>query len=127
MLLQIGVSQGIRSILVATALAMVALGVDASLATPGLVLLPLGLGIIILAAKLAELRIEPGTGSTASALDEDLERRVLAVCLARADSGGIVVVATHRDALLQQADRVLELRNGEMAEWGRTEETARLH
>lgn len=62
-----------------------------------------------------------------SALDEDLERRVLALCRARAEHGAIVVVATHREELLRHADRVLELRDGGVIEWDRTEQIARLH
>lgn len=50
-LLHLGVGQGIRSILLATALASVALGVDTALAIPGLLVLPLAVLIIILAAR----------------------------------------------------------------------------
>lgn len=50
-LLQLGVNQGIRSILMATALAIVALKVDASLATPGLLVVPLAVAVIVLAAR----------------------------------------------------------------------------
>jgi len=50
-LLHLGVSQGIRSILVATALASVALRVDTTLAIPGLLVLPLAVGVIVFAAR----------------------------------------------------------------------------
>jgi ATP-binding cassette subfamily B protein len=50
-LLHLGVSQGIRSILVATALASVALRVDTTLAIPGLLVLPLAVGFIVFAAR----------------------------------------------------------------------------
>ncbi|MGB3049386.1 MAG: ABC transporter ATP-binding protein [Polyangiales bacterium] len=49
-LLHLGVGQGIRSILVATALASVALRVDTALAIPGLLGLPLAVLLIIVAA-----------------------------------------------------------------------------
>jgi ABC-type multidrug transport system fused ATPase/permease subunit len=50
-LLHLGVTQGIRSILVATGLAIVALRVDTSLAIPGLLVVPLAVLIIVLAAR----------------------------------------------------------------------------
>jgi subfamily B ATP-binding cassette protein MsbA len=50
-LLHLGVAQGIRSIVVATALASVALGVDTALATPGLLVLPLAVAAIVVAAR----------------------------------------------------------------------------
>ena len=50
-LLHVGVSQGIRSMLVATALASVALRVDTALAIPGLVVLPLAVLLIVVAAR----------------------------------------------------------------------------
>ncbi len=49
--LQLGVAQGIRSILVATALAGVALGVDTALATPGLLMVPLAVAAILISAR----------------------------------------------------------------------------
>ncbi len=50
-LLHLGVGQGIRSILVATALASVALRVDTALATPGLFVLPLAVLLVLVAAR----------------------------------------------------------------------------
>jgi ABC-type multidrug transport system fused ATPase/permease subunit len=50
-LLHLGVGQGIRSVLVATALASVALRVDTALAIPGLLVLPLAVLLIVLAAR----------------------------------------------------------------------------
>jgi ABC-type multidrug transport system fused ATPase/permease subunit len=50
-LLHLGVSQGIRSILVATALASVALRVDTALAIPGLLVVPLAVVLVVLAAR----------------------------------------------------------------------------
>jgi ABC-type multidrug transport system fused ATPase/permease subunit len=51
MLLQLGLIQGIRSALVATALATVALGVDTTLAIPGLLMVPFAVAAILLAAR----------------------------------------------------------------------------
>ena len=62
-----------------------------------------------------------------SALDEALERRVLALCRKRTEQGAIVIVATHREELIQQADRVLEIREGGIVEWDRPGLGARLH
>jgi ABC-type multidrug transport system fused ATPase/permease subunit len=56
-LLQLGLIQGIRSTLVATALATVALGVDTTLAIPGLLMLPFAV-----AAPLVELAAALGIG-----------------------------------------------------------------
>ena len=50
-LLHLGLAQGIRSILVATALAIVALRVDTTLAIPGLVVLPLAVAVIAVWAR----------------------------------------------------------------------------
>jgi ABC-type multidrug transport system fused ATPase/permease subunit len=50
-LLHLGVIQGIRSTLVATALAIVALRVDTALAIPGLLVLPLAVAGIVFAAR----------------------------------------------------------------------------
>ncbi|MDH3202055.1 MAG: ABC transporter ATP-binding protein/permease, partial [Myxococcales bacterium] len=50
-LLHLGFAQGIRSILVATALAIVALRVDTALAIPGLVVLPLAVAAIAVGAR----------------------------------------------------------------------------
>lgn len=50
-LLHLGIGQGIRSVLVATALASVALRVDTALAIPGLLVLPLAVLLILLAAR----------------------------------------------------------------------------
>ena len=50
-LLHLGVAQGIRSILVATALATVALRVDTALAIPGLLVVPLAVAAIVFAAR----------------------------------------------------------------------------
>ena len=49
--LHLGVGQGIRSVLVATALASVALRVDTALAIPGLLVLPLAVLLIMVAAR----------------------------------------------------------------------------
>jgi ABC-type multidrug transport system fused ATPase/permease subunit len=54
-LLHLGVTQGIRSTLVATGLAIVALRVDTSLAIPGLLGVPVAVVIIVLAARPARL------------------------------------------------------------------------
>jgi subfamily B ATP-binding cassette protein MsbA len=50
-LLHLGVAQGIRSIVVATALASVALRVDTALAIPGLLVLPLAVAAIVFLAR----------------------------------------------------------------------------
>jgi subfamily B ATP-binding cassette protein MsbA len=50
-LLHLGVSQGIRSIVVATALASVALGVDTALAIPGLLVVPLAVAAVVFLAR----------------------------------------------------------------------------
>jgi len=50
-LLHLGIAQGIRSILVATALATVALRVDTTLAIPGLLVVPFAVAAIALAAR----------------------------------------------------------------------------
>ena len=50
-LLHLGVAQGIRSILVATSLAIVALRVDTPLATSGLLVLPLAVAAVVFAAR----------------------------------------------------------------------------
>ena len=50
-LLHAGVFQGIRSMVVATALATVAMKVDSALATPGLILLPIAVGLALLAGR----------------------------------------------------------------------------
>jgi ABC-type multidrug transport system fused ATPase/permease subunit len=50
-LLHLGVTQGIRSILVATGLAIVALRVDTALAIPGLLVVPVAVFIIVLVAR----------------------------------------------------------------------------
>ncbi len=50
-LLHMGLSQGIRSVLVATALASVALRVDTGLAIPGLLVLPAAVVLVVLAAR----------------------------------------------------------------------------
>ena len=49
--LHLGVGQGIRSMLVATALASVALRVDTALAIPGLLVMPLAVVLIVVAAR----------------------------------------------------------------------------
>ncbi|MGB5267621.1 MAG: ABC transporter transmembrane domain-containing protein, partial [Polyangiales bacterium] len=49
--LHLGVGQGIRSVLMATALASVALRVDTALAIPGLLVLPFAVLLILLAAR----------------------------------------------------------------------------
>jgi len=54
-LLHLGVTQGIRSTLVATGLAIVALRVDTALAIPGLLVVPVAVVIIVLAARPARL------------------------------------------------------------------------
>ena len=50
-LLHAGVFQGIRSLVVATALATVAIKVDSALATPGLLFLPIAVGLALLAGR----------------------------------------------------------------------------
>ncbi|MDH3842376.1 MAG: ABC transporter ATP-binding protein/permease [Myxococcales bacterium] len=50
-LLHLGFAQGIRSILLATALAIVALRVDTALAIPGLIVLPLAVAVIAVGAR----------------------------------------------------------------------------
>ncbi len=50
-LLHLGFAQGIRSVLVATALAIVALRVDTALAIPGLIVLPLAVAAIAVGAR----------------------------------------------------------------------------
>jgi len=62
-----------------------------------------------------------------AALDDAQERNVMAVCRKHADAGGLVVVATHRQDLLRRADRVLEVRNGNVSEWERPGEDALLN
>jgi ABC-type multidrug transport system fused ATPase/permease subunit len=62
-----------------------------------------------------------------SALDEVHERNVIGICRERADRGDLVIVATHREDLLRQADRVLELRNGMVIEWERPRAEALFH
>jgi subfamily B ATP-binding cassette protein MsbA len=62
-----------------------------------------------------------------SALDEALERNVIGICRARADRGDLVVVATHRHPFLQEADRVLGVREGTLIEWERHAAGSLLH
>lgn len=62
-----------------------------------------------------------------SALDEQQEQNVIAVCRSHADRGGIVVVASHREDFLRRADRVLELRNRTVIEWERAAGNELLH
>jgi len=62
-----------------------------------------------------------------SALDDKQERNVIRVCRELADLGGLVIVATHREDFLRQADRVLELRDGTVIEWERRTADALLH
>lgn len=50
-LLHLGLAQGVRSLLVATALAIVALKVDTGLAIPGLMLLPVAVLLVVAAAR----------------------------------------------------------------------------
>ncbi len=50
-LLHLGFAQGIRSILLATALAIVALRVDTALAIPGLIVLPLAVAVVAVGAR----------------------------------------------------------------------------
>ncbi len=52
-----------------------------------------------------------------AALDAEQERRVLQICRAHADAGGIVLAASHRSEWLRHADRVLELRDGRLHAW----------
>jgi ATP-binding cassette, subfamily B, bacterial MsbA len=59
-LLHLGVAQGIRSILMATALAIVALRVDSALAIPGLLVVPVAVVVIVLAARPAWAKIGQG-------------------------------------------------------------------
>ncbi len=52
-----------------------------------------------------------------SALDERRESDVVALCRELASRGRLVVVATHRHAFFDEADRVLEIREGGVVEW----------
>jgi subfamily B ATP-binding cassette protein MsbA len=52
-----------------------------------------------------------------AALDSEQERRVLQICRAHADAGGIVLAASHRSEWIRHADRVLELRDGRLHAW----------
>jgi len=62
-----------------------------------------------------------------SALDDEKERNVIDVCREHTDLGGLVIVATHRDDFLRQADRVLEVRDGTVIEWERRTAGTLLH
>ena len=62
-----------------------------------------------------------------SALDDPHAARVLQVCRARADAGQLVVVATHRRDFRRLADRVVEVREGEIRECEEREERSLLH
>ena len=53
----------------------------------------------------------------ASALDGEHERNVVHLCRWLAERGHVVVVATHQRPFLEEADRVLEIRNGTVVEW----------
>jgi ABC-type bacteriocin/lantibiotic exporter with double-glycine peptidase domain len=62
-----------------------------------------------------------------SALDDELERRVIDVCLDQRERGGLIIVATHREDFLRHADCVLELRDGTVIEWEKRTAEALLH
>jgi ATP-binding cassette subfamily B protein len=62
-----------------------------------------------------------------SALDDEKERNVIDVCREHTDLGGLVIVATHREDFLRDADRVLEVRDGTVIEWERRTADALLH
>jgi ABC-type multidrug transport system fused ATPase/permease subunit len=62
-----------------------------------------------------------------SALDDEQEQNVIRVCREHADLGGLVILATHREDFLRDADRVLELRDGMVIEWERRTADALLH
>jgi ABC-type multidrug transport system fused ATPase/permease subunit len=62
-----------------------------------------------------------------SALDDEQESKVIALCREQADRAGLVIVATHREHLLRHADRVLELKDGAVIEWGERAKDALLH
>jgi ABC-type transport system involved in cytochrome bd biosynthesis fused ATPase/permease subunit len=62
-----------------------------------------------------------------SALEDEQEHKVIALCRDHADRGGLVLVATHREHFLRHADRVLELKDGTVSEWERRAQEARLH
>ncbi len=83
MLLQLGLGQGVRGILVATALAMVALKVDASLATPGLLLLPVAVGVITFAARPAR-RLQRALLAAESAVVSDTAEAISGASVLRA-------------------------------------------
>ncbi len=63
----------------------------------------------------------------AAALDARHEALVLQVCREAADAGQLVVVATHRQDFLRNADRVLEVRNLTVNEWPKRTERLHLH
>ena len=69
-LLHFGVLQGIRSILVATALAIVAIRVDSGLAIPGLLLYPVAVALVLWVARPAR-RLQRGVYAAESAVVSD--------------------------------------------------------
>ncbi|MGB8330761.1 MAG: ABC transporter ATP-binding protein [Polyangiales bacterium] len=72
-LLHLGLGQGIRSILVATALAIVALRVDTTLAIPGLLVLPLAVAVILVAARPARRLQRELFGAESSVVSDTAE------------------------------------------------------
>jgi ABC-type multidrug transport system fused ATPase/permease subunit len=82
-LLHLGVTQGIRSILVATALATVALRVDTALAIPGLLVLPLAVAAIVFAARPAR-RLQRELFAAESSVLSDTAEAIDGVAVLRA-------------------------------------------
>ena len=82
-LLHLGVAQGIRSILVATALATVALRVDTALAIPGLLVVPLAVAAIVFAARPAR-RLQRDLFAAESSLVSDTAEAIDGVAVLRA-------------------------------------------
>ncbi len=82
-LLHMGVAQGIRSILVATALATVALRVDTALAIPGLLVLPLAVVVIVFAARPSR-RLQRGLFAAESSVVSDTAEAIDGAAVLRA-------------------------------------------
>jgi ABC-type multidrug transport system fused ATPase/permease subunit len=82
-LLHLGVIQGIRGIVVATALAIVAIKVDSRLATPGLLMLPLAAILLIFAARPAR-RLQRRVFAVESSLVADTAAAVDGAAVLRA-------------------------------------------
>jgi len=82
-LLQLGVTQGIRSLLVATALATVALRVDTALAIPGLLVVPLALAGMLWAGRPAR-RLQRQLFAAESSLVSDTAEAIDGAAILRA-------------------------------------------